>query len=201
MALPIKYSDLIKIVQSNCYNVRDEYKSFTDEQLQETMVSDRLPYGVCILNVLGDLNTSGIIRSCSAFGAEEVLIVGRKALDKRGTVGQHNYLDIKKYACMKDETNVDSDAFFKIMEDHNYYPIALETGSVSIRNLKDVVSNYDGNKKPCLVFGSESLGIQKDILTKIEHVITIPMRGVLRSLNVASAASIMLYEMCNIMEN
>lgn len=196
--MPINYSDLIKEAQSNCYNVKDEYKSKTDQELQEIMVSDRLPYGVCILNVLGDLNTSGIIRSCSAFGVEEVLIVGRKALDKRGTVGQHNYLSIVKYACMKDETHIDADAFFKIMDDHNYYPIALETGSVSISNLGDIVNSVRTNKKPCLVFGSESFGIQDDILSRIDHVVTIPMRGVLRSLNVASAASIMMYCMCKV---
>jgi len=212
----INYSDMIKEnAERNTFNVREEFKHMTKEELDEIVAKSRLPYAVAALNITGDLNVSGIIRSAAMFGAEKVLLIGRKNFDRRGAVGAQNYVTIEKYSAMVDETTIDADAFFKIMEDNKYLPIAVETGGediddflnkigVSTRSNGDYLTCIEPVKypnrgcyfglKPCFIMGQEGTGIPDDILSKIEHVVSIPQLGVMRSLNVASAASIIMYE-------
>jgi tRNA G18 (ribose-2'-O)-methylase SpoU len=47
----------------------------------------------------------------------------------------------------------------------------------------------------CLVFGHERQGISPDLATHVDTVIRIPMLGRKRSLNVATAAGVVLYEL------
>jgi tRNA G18 (ribose-2'-O)-methylase SpoU len=47
----------------------------------------------------------------------------------------------------------------------------------------------------CLVFGHEVDGISSTLTTHVETVIRIPMLGEKRSLNVATAAGVVLYEL------
>lgn len=210
--MTINYADMIKEnAEKNTFNVRDEFKHLSKDELDKLVADSRLPYAVAALNVTGDLNVSGIIRSASMFGAEKVLIIGRKNFDRRGAVGAQNYVKVEKYSAMEDEVTIDPDAFFKIMEENNYVPIAVETGG---KNISDFLYNsafmtwgedntftfithgkpYYDNMKPCFIMGQEGTGIPESILTKIEHVVTIPQLGPMRSLNVASAASIVMYE-------
>ena len=48
---------------------------------------------------------------------------------------------------------------------------------------------------PCaVVFGGESAGIDSEMLSRCDTKVSIPMRGAVESLNVATAAALVLYE-------
>jgi tRNA G18 (ribose-2'-O)-methylase SpoU len=47
----------------------------------------------------------------------------------------------------------------------------------------------------CLVFGHEREGVSQDLAPHVHTVIRIPMLGHKRSLNVATAAGVVLYEL------
>jgi 23S rRNA (guanosine2251-2'-O)-methyltransferase len=47
----------------------------------------------------------------------------------------------------------------------------------------------------CLVFGHEVDGVSSDLSAHVETVVRIPMLGQKRSLNVATAAGVVLYEL------
>ena len=47
----------------------------------------------------------------------------------------------------------------------------------------------------CLVFGHEVEGVSSDLAAHVETTIRIPMLGQKRSLNVATAAGVVLYEL------
>ena len=49
-------------------------------------------------------------------------------------------------------------------------------------------------KKVALLFGHEKKGVDRDILSRVDKKIYVPMRGMKESLNVANCASIILYE-------
>jgi 23S rRNA (guanosine2251-2'-O)-methyltransferase len=49
-------------------------------------------------------------------------------------------------------------------------------------------------KEKGIVLGHETEGVNRDILEKSDKIVSIPMRGSKNSLNVASAAAIILYE-------
>jgi tRNA (cytidine/uridine-2'-O-)-methyltransferase len=46
----------------------------------------------------------------------------------------------------------------------------------------------------CLVFGSESQGLPADLLESAEYLVTIPIFGAVRSLNLANAVAVVLFE-------
>jgi tRNA G18 (ribose-2'-O)-methylase SpoU len=132
-----------------------------------------------------------MIRSAVIFGAETFYIIGRKRYDKRSTVGAYNYIDLKFITDDPEETPhlALNDILLK-------YDLAfIEQGG------KDINSIHfgKGKKDRCFVFGSESNGIPKSMLKAgIEdanaEVFSIPQLGVLRSLNVSNAASIVMHK-------
>jgi 23S rRNA (guanosine2251-2'-O)-methyltransferase len=59
---------------------------------------------------------------------------------------------------------------------------------------KDLWYDFDYTSSVGLVFGSEGRGIRPLIKKKCDRVLSLPLCGRLNSLNVASAASIFIYE-------
>ena len=178
-----------KIIENNDnnFNVRDE--------LQNLPLDDILNYqpkngfAVCALNILGDLNIGTIIRSAVIFGADKFYIAGRKRWDRRSSVGSHNYIDIEYVDAWDDSTEtLNYDKILKTVN-QNYVTVACETEGLPIKE-------FPKGKmfKPCFIFGSEGFGIPSNVLDNVNYCVTIPQLGVLRSLNVSSAASIIMYE-------
>lgn len=58
----------------------------------------------------------------------------------------------------------------------------------------DAPSAIDFTGKVALVMGNEGKGIRRNVLEHCDRIVTIPMRGHLDSLNVATAAAVLCYE-------
>lgn len=186
-------SEMTASIAASQWNVRDEYKACTMEQLRQVCDNDRLPFAICMVNVSGDLNIGMSMRSASLLGAEKFLIFGSKKYDRRSTVGAQNYIDVVAFDAKKDRNSLDLDysKFDQFMDSYNYYPVMFDTGGIPVDQYNWI--DRSSNKKPCLVFGNEGLGLPEE-LTKNKQIVTIPQLGVLRSLNVGIAASIAMYE-------
>ena len=168
-------------------NVRNDLKNHSYEQILEIQNSLTLPYAVAAINVNGDLNLGTIMRSAVLFTAERFLLFGNKRFDRRSTVGAQNYIAFDKIECDIVENEVDQSIFYNTLKEYDYIPVFIET------NGKDI--NYVDWKtihRPCLVFGNEGYGISQKFIGD-NQIVSIPQRGVMRSLNVASAASIACY--------
>lgn len=197
------YKEVIKAEVADLRNVRDEYKGMTADQLHEVWSTATNPFAVCVLNCTGSLNIGMIARSASLFGAEEVLVFGRRKFDSRSLVGANNYMKINKYYGFCDDSSDELDlAKFKLMLGTRYIPLFIE--GPGYRMLNDInwshLQTYSKNidEKFVLVFGNEGDGIPKNFIEHYGtgHCISIPQQGVLRSLNVSAAAAIVLYTMC-----
>jgi tRNA (cytidine/uridine-2'-O-)-methyltransferase len=55
-------------------------------------------------------------------------------------------------------------------------------------------ARHDYQEDDCLVLGPETWGLSENIISQGDSVIRIPIRGQVRSLNLANAAAVMLYE-------
>jgi len=176
-----------------CYNVHDYLKELSVEQLQELSNESRLSYSVCLMHLEYDLNIGNCIRSAHIFGAKRVFIFGKRKYDSRSTVGAHNYIDIVKYD-FEDLTNesIIENQFETMVEDYNLQPLLIDKTEASI-DITNIFDNYDRSKNPCLVLGNERSGIPS-CLSKKYPCFHIPQKGVIRSLNVASAAALAMYE-------
>ena len=71
-----------------------------------------------------------------------------------------------------------------------YHVAAIETSPEAV----DLYS-WDPSWPVCLVFGHETVGVEPAVARRIDTHVRIPMLGVKRSLNVATAAGVVLYEL------
>jgi tRNA G18 (ribose-2'-O)-methylase SpoU len=199
------FKEMIKADQANVdsqLNVRDEYQSWPVHEIRELAESQALPYGVCLLSLTGDLNVGTIIRTSHLFGAERVMILGRRKYDRRSTVGAEFYTPVEKLGGLRDDDTLDPTVFTEAMNAHGYVPVFIEQGGMQIREVdwQELVQRlWEQGKKMCFVFGNEGRGIDANILaTRLQWsysmVASVPQYGVMRSLNVAATASIVLYD-------
>lgn len=185
------------------HNVLPEYKDLSVEERKSICDNDRLPYAVAILNVTGELNTGTIIRNSLLMGAREVLVIGRRKIDKRGTVGAENYIKVERIEAMKDEVTIDCDAVREIFDDRNYWPVYVEQGGVEIPDF-DWEMLHNGckilNRTPILVFGNENRGVPTELLDgQWSSIVSVKQRGVLRSYNVGVTSGMVMMDMLNSM--
>lgn len=198
-------------------NVIDSYKNLSVPEIAQQYLQNSLPFAVCCLNIIGDLNVGMILRTAATFGAEKFLVFGRTRYDARTAVGMNNYLPVERISGMLPVTDsesapqLDPEVFISTMQQYNYIPLFCEQGGVLLGNnnpvIKTLFDTIQSNKqaqKLCLVFGNEAIGITPEFMRTVADAIpntttiSIPQRGVCRSLNVAAAASILIWEVVNI---
>lgn len=168
-------------------NVRDQFKSMEVTDIKKCYSNSTIPAAAAMMHVTGDFNLSTLIRNANFFGYEKVFYVGgKKAYDRRGTVGTHNYIDVD---FVKTE-----EEFLSRIREIGYMPIAIENNiNYNCINLYDF--DFDTTflfEKPVFIFGEEQKGLSNYMLDNCDLIITIPARGTVRSLNVGTASGIVL---------
>ena len=149
------YRDAINDMMEKGWNVRDDLKEHSLEELREVQNVDTIPFAVCVVNVLGDLNVGMILRSACCFGAEKFFIIGRRKFDRRSAVGAQNYMDIVRVNAI-DDLKIDSRKVIDTITEHGYTPLVYETGGRDFREMKHVWPKLNkADAKPCLIFGNE----------------------------------------------
>jgi len=170
------------------YNVHTPLQSLPVEKLKKIAASTALPLGLMLFNLNGDMNIGMSIRTAVILGCSDVYVIGRRKFDRRPEVGARNYIQIHRYQTISPE-------FFK---ENQLLPIFVEQGGHPLETFsfkKYLPGNLKEGWKVILVVGSESHGLPRSLLQALDApVISISQYGVLRSLNVAIAASIVLYE-------
>jgi tRNA G18 (ribose-2'-O)-methylase SpoU len=177
-------------------NVHNHLKKLTVPELQEVSSQDRLPWHVCLLNVTGDLNIGTMIRTAHCLGAASVTIFGRRKYDKRGLVGSSNYIDMDLIDGMKNDIELDYDKFHNMMYTKKFSPIFVEQGGIPLPEF-DWKQSHNTDYETCIVMGNETNGIPNNILDGgFGKTVSIPQKGVIRSMNVSSAMAIVASHMC-----
>ena len=188
-------------------NVHDHLKGCSVEEMRVMCDADRLPFGVCVLNITGELNVGTIVRSALLTGARKVGIIGRRKYDKRGTVGSYNYVDVERVDGLNDDgLTINPNVFWNWMKENHFHPVFVEQGGITLNEVD--WEKIDGDcdhyyaSHPCLVFGNENRGVQDDILHWSDDsvIVSLNQRGVIRSFNVASAAAIVMYSLSTYMD-
>ncbi len=171
------------------YNVHTPLQGLSMEKIKKVAEVSSLPLCLMLYNLNGDMNIGMSIRTAVILGCSDVYVVGRRKYDRRSEVGAKNYINVHRF------TQLEDDFFTK----NKLIPILLEQGGVPLEDFsfKPFLPNKleDGWKLVFLV-GSEATGFSKSFLKAHSYAprISISQYGVMRSLNVAIAASIVLYE-------
>lgn len=164
-------------------NVLDEFKNLSAEEVKKRIRYNS--FSVAAFNTRYNINVGCICRSAHVFGAQEFVIVGKRQWDRRASVGSHNYHKSLIYLKTTDE-------FISWAYNNKKVPVLVDyipNKTVPI----NIISKYPDN---CVfVFGPEVGEIPKELyLIPDIPKIHIPMFGATRSLNVANAASIIMYD-------
>jgi len=160
----------------------------TDERLRRMEeVARKRQFGLRI--VLEDLenarNISAICRLCDAFGVQFLHVIHRGIkpiiLDKRASAGSHQWLTVIQHPSIEDCLNELRSMGFRIYATH-VDPTAKEFTQV----------DYTG--RVAIVLGNEGHGVSETARRLADERIVIPQVGFVNSLNVATAAAILLAE-------
>ena len=133
-------------------------------------------------------NTGNIARTCAATGGKLHLVepLGFEITDKtlkRAGLDYWDKLDIEKHSSLEEFLNK-----YKPEENNMYF--VTTKGQTCYSDVE-----YEKFDEVFLLFGKETKGLPEDLLKKhLDKTIRIPMRSMLRSLNLSNSVAIVVYE-------
>ncbi|HEU4692885.1 MAG TPA: TrmH family RNA methyltransferase [Vicinamibacterales bacterium] len=147
---------------------------------------------VVLDNIRSLYNTGSILRTADASGVERIVLCG---ITPRPDQGNKQRRAIAKTALgaedsVKWEYQSDTSTALANLAAEGYQVVMVETAPEAV-NIFEWVPRWP----VCLVFGHEKEGVSSDLAGLVESVVRIPMLGQKRSLNVATAAGVVLYEL------
>ena len=129
-------------------------------------------------------NLSAIVRNCDAVGVTDVhAVIGDEDYRAfRGTaMGSHRWVDVHSLTTASDALQPLRERGFQVVAAH------LVPGAVNYREV-------DFTRPTALLFGAEKRGVSDLAAAHVDIPVTIPMLGMVSSLNVSVAAGIILAE-------
>jgi tRNA G18 (ribose-2'-O)-methylase SpoU len=170
------------------YNVHTPFQGLPVEKIQQISKATALPVGLMLYNLHGDMNIGMCIRTSVILGCSDVYVVGRRKYDRRSEVGAKNYIHVHRFPSI-------DPSFF---EEQKLLPIFIEQGGAPLEEFSFkpyLPGKLEEGWKVVFVMGSESMGLPISLLKSLKApILSISQYGVMRSLNVSTAASIVLYE-------
>jgi tRNA G18 (ribose-2'-O)-methylase SpoU len=147
----------------------------------------RLPVAVLLDNVRSMYNTGAFFRTADGAGIERLILSGITPPPSQSGVRK---TALGAEETVRWETPPDPLAAIRDLRDHGYEIAAVETSSRSV-DLYDWQPHFP----LCLIFGHEVDGIRPELLELCDTHVRIPMLGKKHSLNVATSAGVVLYEL------
>lgn len=161
-------------------NVTDEFKGTTEADIVKQLDERGSELQVAIENLERDFNMGSIVRTANAFGVRHVHIIGRKQWNKRGAMATDKYLHVMYHRTVGEFVAHIGEGRQVIIVDN-------------IEGASDI-QKTDIPEHSVLVFGSEKSGVSDEMKGVADAVVAIRQLGSTRSLNVAAAAAIAMYE-------
>ena len=158
------------------------------KSVDEFRQSDKIPIVAVLENIRSAYNVGSVFRTADAFLIEAIYITGYSA--------KPPHKEIKKTALGAEETVTWKhfknavDAIAELREKgFTIYAIEQVEGSVLLNKMKD------GAGKIAVVFGNEVTGVEQSTIRLCDGCIEIPQLGMKHSLNIATAAGVVLWEL------
>lgn len=139
---------------------------------------------VLMLDHLEDPHNFGaIIRTCEARGVKNIIIPKDRSVIVNETVmktsaGALNHVNIIMVTNLVNAINE--------LKDKGYFVYSAEADGLDYRHV-------DYNDKVLLVIGSEGFGLSRLVRENSDVILSIPMKGIVNSLNASVAAAILIY--------
>jgi tRNA G18 (ribose-2'-O)-methylase SpoU len=159
------------------------------KSVEEFKQSEKVPVIVVLENIRSGYNVGSVFRTADAFLLKAIYICGYTA--------HPPHKEIKKTALGAEET-VEWKYFKKIEEcirelrnlDYNIYAVEQAIDSRPLHQVK-----FSRGEKLAVIFGNEVTGVEQSTIELSDGCIEIPQLGMKHSLNIATAAGVVLWEL------
>ena len=162
-----------------------EIEPYETVSLDELIRGKKGTYGFLImLDELEDPHNLGaVLRTADAVNADGVIIKKTHSAGLTPTVAKVSAgaIDTVKVAAVTNLTNA-----CKELKKQGYWIVGADMDGVDYRTL-----NYDFHT--VLVIGNEGKGISRLVRENCDHIVSLPMRGTISSLNASVSAGILMY--------
>ena len=159
------------------------------KSVEEFKKSEKFPIIAVLENIRSAYNVGSVFRTADAFLIEAIYIIGYSA--------KPPHKEIKKTALGAEETV--SWKYFKTsseaiadLKDQGLKIFAVEQTENSLK-LQDIA--FEQEEKIAVVFGNEVTGIEQSTIHLCDGCIEIPQLGMKHSLNIATAAGVVFWEL------
>ena len=146
---------------------------------------------VCLEDIYQSQNASAVLRTCEAFGIQNVHIIENKnkyQINPMVVKGSVKWLSLYKY----NSPQPSHDAI-QTLKQQGYRIVATSPHGNNI-----ALENFDITKgRTAIFFGTEYSGISDVVRQNADEFITIPMFGFVESFNISVSAAIILHQLVN----
>ncbi len=158
------------------------------KSVEEFKRSDKIHVIAVLENIRSAYNVGSVFRTADAFLLNAIYITGYTCVPP--------HKEIKKTALGAEET-VDwehfsnaTDAIGSLKKDgYKVFAVEQATNSLKLQNI-----DFGITEKIAVVFGNEVTGVEQETILQCDGCIEIPQLGMKHSLNIATAAGVVLWE-------
>ncbi|MBS1743340.1 MAG: RNA methyltransferase [Bacteroidetes bacterium] len=150
--------------------------------------SVKTPVIAVLENIRSAYNVGSVFRTADAFLLEAVFITGYTAKPphkeiKKTALGAEDTVDWKYFDNAREAI-----AFLK-SEGYTVYAVEQVQNSISLEK-----ALFNASDKIAVIFGNEVTGVEQETILQCDGCIEIPQLGMKHSLNIATAAGVVLWE-------
>lgn len=150
--------------------------------------SEKTPVIAVLENIRSAYNVGSVFRTSDAFLLEGVYLTGYTAKPphkeiKKTALGAEDTVDWKYFANAPEAISSLKSSGYKI------FAVEQVQDSISLEKI-----SFDESEKIAVIFGNEVTGVEQETILKCDGCIEIPQLGMKHSLNIATAAGVVLWE-------
>lgn len=164
-------------------------KELNRKSVEEFKKAEKFPVIAVLENIRSAYNVGSVFRTADAFLIEAIYIVGYSAFPP--------HKEIKKTALGAEETvawkhfKKTEEAIADLREQgYRIYAVEQAENSIQLNQL-----NLQPNEPIAVIFGNEVSGVEQSTIHLSDGCIEIPQLGMKHSLNIATAAGVVLWEL------
>jgi 23S rRNA (guanosine2251-2'-O)-methyltransferase len=159
------------------------------KSVAEFRQSDKTPIIIVLENIRSAYNVGSVFRTSDAFLVEAIYIVGYSAKPphkeiKKTALGAEESVAWKHFA-----TSPEAIEELKV-KGFNVYAAEQAEGSYKLNAI-----GFEPDEKIAVIFGNEVAGVEQSTISLCDGCIEIPQLGMKHSLNIATAAGVVLWEL------
>ncbi len=185
---PLKYYAPIDNSTNGFKGTKLSMDELNRKSVVEFKQSQKIPVIVVLENIRSAYNVGSVFRTADAFLLQAIYITGYTCTPP--------HKEIKKTALGAEDTVAwqhftTAEESIKLLKASGYKVYAVEQ---AVNSLKLHQLQFNFNQKIAVIFGNEVTGVEQSTINQCDGCIEIPQLGMKHSLNIATAAGVVLWE-------